>query len=232
MNISILGTGIVGRSHAEKLSSLGHTIFIGTNSVEKTRTSTKSDDMGNPAYGVWAISHPEIQLVSFQEAVNASDIVINALKGEISVQILSVYDQTLIGKILIDISNPLDFSTGMPPTLFVSNTDSLGEQIQRTLPKTNVIKTFNTMSAPVQVNPKSLAHGEHTIFLCGNDLVAKNTVISLIKSYGWTHIIDLGDIRASRGMEMLLPNWLSIWQKYNTPLFNIKIVTNEIPTQY
>ena len=57
-------------------------------------------------------------------------------------------------KILVDISNPLDFSKGRPPTLFAGNTDSLGEQIQRALPETKVVKTLNTMNCQVMIDPR------------------------------------------------------------------------------
>lgn len=113
----------------------------------------------------------------------------------------------------------------MPPSLFVSNTDSLGEQVQKVLPNTKVVKTFNTMNAMLQVNPQQLADGDHHIFVSGNDAEAKNTVTELLKSYGWKHIIDLGDITTARGTEMMMPVWLRLWGSLKTPMFNYKIVT-------
>jgi predicted dinucleotide-binding enzyme len=131
----------------------------------------------------------------------------------------------LAGKILIDIANPLDFSKGMPPSLSISNTDSLGEQIQKAFPKTKVVKALNTLSAPLMVNPGLLADGDHHIFICGDDAEAKSQVTaSLQEWFGWKNIIDLGDITTARGTEMLLPVWIRLWGALGTPMFNFKIV--------
>jgi len=107
--------------------------------------------------------------------------------------------------VLIDTSNPLDFTHGMPPTLFVKDTDSLGEQIQREFPAARVVKTLNTMTAAVQAEPGQLAGGDHSVFVSGNDAQAKLEVTDLLKSMGHTDVIDLGDITTARGPEMYLP---------------------------
>jgi predicted dinucleotide-binding enzyme len=137
----------------------------------------------------------------------------------------SAGEENFKGKVLIDVSNPLDFSKGMPPTLTVCNTDSVGEQIQKNFPAAKVVKSFNTMNCLIMVNPRSLS-GSHTIFLCGNDAGAKNSVRDLLKSFAWKEeeILDLGDITASRGMEMILPIWLKIMMKFNSGAFNFNIV--------
>ncbi|NTU64818.1 MAG: NADP oxidoreductase, partial [Chloroflexi bacterium] len=133
-------------------------------------------------------------------------------------------EANLNGKTLIDISNPLDFSKGMPPTLFVKDSDSLAEQIQRAFPKVNVVKTLNTMTASVMVNPGQLAGGDHTVFVSGNDAGAKAQVAELLKGFGWRDIIDVGDITTARGTEMLLPIWIRLMGALQTPFFNFKIV--------
>jgi predicted dinucleotide-binding enzyme len=124
---------------------------------------------------------------------------------------------------LLDIANTLDFSKGMPPMLSVCNDDSLGEQIQRTFPQLKVIKTLNTMNCKLMVDP-SLVNGDHDIFVSGNDLAAKEKVKSILADwFGWKSIIDLGDISAARGMEMLLPIWIRLMGIFKTPNFNFKI---------
>ena len=125
---------------------------------------------------------------------------------------------------MMDISNPLDFSNGFPPSLFVSNTDSLGEQIQTAYPDLKVVKTLNTMSNPIMVNPK-LFKGDHTVFMSGNDEEAKSTVSNVLQSFGWEahNIFDLGDISTARGTEMILPIWLRMYGKLQTPLYNFHI---------
>ncbi len=127
-------------------------------------------------------------------------------------------------KILVDISVPLDFSEGMPPFLFTPKNESLGEQIQAALPKTQVVKTFNTMNASVQVDPQQVHHGEHHIFISGNDVSAKATVVELLHAYGWKHCIDLGGIETARGTEAMVPFWVMVASAIDTQQFNFSIV--------
>jgi predicted dinucleotide-binding enzyme len=153
------------------------------------------------------------------------EVVINALHGQAAVEVLKALAPSLEGKILLDVTNPLDFSKGMPPSLFVSNTDSLGEQIQRGLPKTRVVKALNTTNALVQVDPRQLAGGDHHAFVSGDDAAAKSQVSRFLKEwYGWENIIDLGDMTTARGAEMILPLWVRLLGKLQTPFFNFKIV--------
>jgi len=132
--------------------------------------------------------------------------------------------ENLAGRILLDIANPLDSSKGFPPTLFVKDTDSLGEQIQAAFDELKVVKALNTLTAALMVNPKAIADGDHSVFVSGNDAEAKKTVIGLLESFGHTDVIDLGDITTARGSEMVLPIWLRLMGVLNTPMFNFKIV--------
>lgn len=224
MKIGILGTKTVGRAHAVKLTGLGHDIAIGTRNVDKTAAHTEKDPMDGLTYSAWNAAHKEIKLMTFADAAAYGEIVYSALKGEAALEVLTSLKVQLKGKILIDVTNPLDYTKGMSPSLFVCNTDSLGEQIQRALPDTKVVKTFNTMGAVLQTDPKKLAGGDHEIFVSGNDDGAKAQVIEIQKSYGWKNIIDLGDITTARGTEMLLPIWLLLWSKFENPMFNYRIV--------
>ncbi len=226
MKIAILGTGIVGRTLAGKLSKTGHNVIIGTRDVSATLAKTEIDAMGNEPFAKWNKNHPDVKLNSFNEAALSGDIVINATSGSGSLEALKLAGESnLNGKILIDISNPLDFSRGMPPTLFISNTDSLGEQTQKLLPGVKVVKALNTISASIMINPAIIAGGDHTLFICGNDAQAKNSVTGYLKDwFGWKDIIDLGDITNARGTEMYLPLWVRIWGVLNTPNFSIKVV--------
>jgi predicted dinucleotide-binding enzyme len=125
--------------------------------------------------------------------------------------------------VLLDIANPLDFSQGFPPTLFVKDTDSLGETIQRAFSDTRVVKALNTMTAALMVEPGLAAGGDHSVFVSGDDDVAKKTVVELLLSFGHTDVIDLGDLSTARGTEMLLPVWLRLMGALGTPMFNFKI---------
>lgn len=215
---------MVGRAHAAKLAELGHEVVMGTQDVQKTLASVEKDAMGNPPFSEWHKEHKNIKLAPLAEAALVGEIIFDALKGEIALSVLKSLAKELDGKVLVDIANPLDFSKGMPPFLSVCNTDSLGEQIQSALPKTKVVKAFNTLNAYLQVDPKQLSSGDHDLFICGNDADAKAKVTEIAKSYGWQNIIDVGDITCARGTEMLLPIWLRLWGALKTPMFNFKIV--------
>jgi predicted dinucleotide-binding enzyme len=226
MNISVLGTGAVGQALAAKLSNLGHQVFIGTRNVADSLKKTEADSWGNPAIGSWIKEHPQVEMVPFKEAVErGSDLIVFAMNGKTAFDCLTAVGESLLNdKVMVDISNPLDFSQGFPPSLFVSNTESLGEQIQVRFPKLKVVKTLNTMSNPVMVNPKIL-EGDHSVFVSGNDAEAKAKVISVLKSFGWEdkNIIDLGDITTARGPEMILPLWVRLYGKLQTPFFNFNV---------
>jgi 8-hydroxy-5-deazaflavin:NADPH oxidoreductase len=229
MKVAILGTGSVGQTWANKLISLGHTVTIGTRNVANTLAKTEKDRYGSPTVAEFIQTNTSVQLKNYSEAVAGADIVVNATKGEGSIAALKVAGSALDGKIIIDIANPLDFSGGQGyPSLLpaLSNTNSLGEEIQKTFPTTKVVKTLNTMWAGLMVNPAMTAGGDHTNFICGNDADAKATTKELIKAFGWTdaNILDLGDITNARGTEAVLPIWLRIWGATQNGAFNLKVV--------
>lgn len=203
MRIGILGTGIVGQTLGLKLAQLGHTVMLGT------RNPSQLDDpkgRGTDARTLrdWLIlAGSGATIGTFRDTVAFSDLVINALSGAVSLEVLqAVGSPTLDGKTLIDIANPLDFSRGFPPSLFVKDTDSLGEMLQRAFPNTHVVKTLNAMTAALMVNPQLVGNGDHTVFMSGNDLQAKAQVAALLSEMGWQDILDLGDITTARGTEM------------------------------
>jgi 8-hydroxy-5-deazaflavin:NADPH oxidoreductase len=226
MNISVLGTGAVGQALAARLTDLGHQVFMGTRNVADSLKKTEADSWGNPAIGTWVKEHPKVELLTFKEAVEkGNDLIVFAMNGQAAFDCLdSVGEPGLSNKVMVDISNPLDFSQGFPPSLFVSNTESLGEQIQSRYPNLKVVKTLNTMSNPVMVNPKLIA-GDHSVFVSGNDEAAKAMVTRLLNSFGWEdkNIIDLGDITTARGTEMILPLWVRLYGKLQTPFFNFHV---------
>lgn len=224
-----MGTGSVGRTLATRLVEVGHSVIIGTRSVEEKLAENERDQYGNVSFGEWQTLNPEVPLGSFAEAANYGDIIINATKGSASLEALKMAgEESLGGKIIIDLSNPLDSSKGMPPSLIpeLSNTNSLGEEIQKQFPQSKVVKTFNTMWAGLMVNPSRINNGDHTNFICGNDQEAKNSVIDILVEMGWKkeNILDLGDITSSRGTESYLPFWLRIFMTKNNGAFNIKVV--------
>jgi len=227
--IAILGTGTVGQTFANRLTGLGYEVIVGTRNVLEKLAAPGKEGAAKNAFAIWHEANPNIKLGTFAEAAAFSEIIINTTKGSNSLDALKLAtDKNLEGKILIDIANPLDFSKGMPPCLVpeLSNTNSLAEEIQKTFPKTKVIKTLNTMWCGIMVDP-SIIKGDHVNYICGNDENAKATVKSLLNVFGWKNenIIDLGDLTAARGTEAVLPVWLRIYGAKKSAAFNFNIVS-------
>lgn len=214
MKIAVLGTGMVGEALGSKLVQRGHDVVMGSRSAQNEKARAWVEKTGDRA-----------SQGTFSDAAAASDLILNCTLGSASLEALALAGEAnLAGKILWDLSNPLDFSKGMPPSLFVSNTDSLGEQIQRAFPSTRVVKTLNTINCNLMVDAQSLP-GDHTLFVCGNDADAKATTREQLASwFGWRDIIDLGDISAARATESYLHLWLRLWGSLKTPNFNLRVV--------
>ena len=228
--IAVIGTGTVGQTLASKLVSLGHEVMMGTRNVADKLAATGKDMYGNPPFSEWLAANKNAQLGTFAEAAAFGEIILNATQGGNSIHALTLAGaNNLDGKVLVDIANPLDFSKGMPAVLLpgLSNTNSLGEEIQKTFAGAKVVKTLNTMWAGLMVNPNMIGAGDHTAFICGNDAEAKTRVKSLLKEFGWRsgNILDLGDISAARGTEAVLPIWLRIWSATQSGAFNFKVVS-------
>ena len=226
MNIGVLGTGIVAKTIAGKLDSLGHAVKLGTRDTKATLARSEPDMAGGPPLRTWLEAHPRVTLGTHADAAAHGEIVINALSGMGALAGLQIAGASnLANKILIDISNPLDFSKGMPPSLSVVNTDSLGEQIQRQLSDTRVVKALNTVNAFLMVDPRQVAGGDHSMVVCGNDAAAKQEVTRILKEwFGWRDVIDLGDITQSRGSEMWVALWVRLFGALGTPMFGMKVV--------
>jgi 8-hydroxy-5-deazaflavin:NADPH oxidoreductase len=212
MRIAVIGTGTVGRTLGEGLARVGHDVVLGTRDPARTRARDE-----------WQAA--SLSLGSYGEVGTGAELFVNATSGAGSLQALqAVGEEALAGKVLIDVSNALDHSGRFPPTLFVSNTDSLAEQLQRAFPRTKVVKAFNTMTAAVMVNPGAVGAGDTTVFVAGNDADARATVAGLAADLGWTDVMDLGDLTAARGLEMWLPLWLRLLMSLGGAMFNIKVV--------
>jgi len=213
MKIAVLGSGMVGSTIGSKLIQLGHEVMMGS----RTRDNSKALE--------WKASNgPLASNGTFFDAALFGEILFNCTSGQVSPEVLQLAGrENLSGKILVDIANPLDFSKGMPPTLSICNTDSLGEVLQKQFPDVKVVKTLNTMNCQLMVTP-SLLSEETSIFMSGNDADAKKTVGKLLNDFGWKEVIDLGDITTARGTEQLLPIWIRLMSTLGTPMFNFKIV--------
>lgn len=215
MKFGVLGTGMVGATIASKLVSLGHAVKMGAREAGSEKAVAWAQQAGDGA-----------SEGSFADAAAFGEIVFNCTLGTAALAALEAAGaDNLAGKIVVDLTNPLDFSRGMPPTLFIVNDDSLGEQIQRAFPRSKVVKTLNTVGAPVMVDPGKLGGGDHDMFISGDDAEAKAVVVRILKEeFGWRRVIDLGGIATARGTETYLPLWLRLWGALGSPNFNLKIV--------
>ena len=163
---------------------------------------------------------------TFADAAEFADYVFNCTAGQVSLDVLAAAGEARLGgKVLIDVSNPLDFSRGFPPFLTVCNTDSVGEQIQRAFPDTRVVKTLNTVTAAVMVDPGSLTEPTD-MFVAGDDADAKSAARGFLEQFGWEpdRIRDLGGIEAARGLEAMLLLWVRMMSALGGPAFNVRLV--------
>ncbi len=231
--IAVLGSGVVGQTISARLTGLGYEVMLGTRNVQNTLAKSEKDMYGRPPFNEWHKQNPQVKLGTFAEAASFGEFIINASNGQGTLEVLKLAGKNeLAGKTLLDISVPLDFSKGMPPSLSVCNTDSLAEQIQREFPLTKVVKSLNTMNAYIMVNP-AIIPGDHNVFISGNDADAKKGVKNLLAQFGWKekNMLDLGDITTARGPEMILPIWLRLFNALQNPSFNFHIAVGSPPNR-
>jgi 8-hydroxy-5-deazaflavin:NADPH oxidoreductase len=214
MKVGVFGTGSVGTALGTKLVSLGHDVKLGGRSAKNEKALAWVKSAGARA-----------SAGTFAEAAAFGETLLNCTKGDASLEALAQAGAAnLDGKVLIDVANPLDFSKGMPPSLTVCNTNSLGEQIQKAFPGAKVVKALNTVNAALMVDPGKLAGGEHDLWICGNDAGAKGRVTELLRSFGWKHVLDVGDISAARGTEAYLLLWIRMMGALKTSSFSVHVV--------
>ncbi|MFC9386208.1 NADPH-dependent F420 reductase [Streptomyces venezuelae] len=237
MKIAVLGTGEVGRRLATKLVSLGHEVTMGSRTADNPEAAKWAEEHGGGATGgtggeanggtgagpaSGSAAHG-----TFADAAAPAELVVNATGGLVSLAVLeSVGADGLRGKVVVDVSNGLDFSEGFPPKVVTPDGGSVAEQLQKAFPEARVVKTLNTMTNTVMVDPGRVP-GHHNVFLSGDDEEAKAVVAELLGSFGWAsdRIIDLGDLSSARAAEQLLPLWLRLYGKFGTGDFNFAVVT-------
>ncbi len=223
MRIAMIGGGGVGQTLGAALIGKGHEVVIGIRSPspeELARPRAQAEPLAD-----W-VARTGGRVASFAEAAAAGEVVFNVTQGQHSLAALRAAGAAnLVGKVLVDVANPLDFSQGMPPFLDqgLSGATSLGEAIQTAFPEARVVKAFNTVAAPVMVDP-ALIPGAHELFLSGNDAAAKDLVREIARGFGWQGFVDLGDIVGARAQEAVLPIWVRLWMTGGSPLVTLKVV--------
>lgn len=214
MKIGVLGTGDVGQAIGTGLAKMGHDVKMGSRDAKNAKAVDWAKKTGKKA-----------SVGTFADAAKHGELLFNCTMGAGSLDALKAAGAAnLKGKVLVDISNPLDFSKGMPPMSFVPSGDSLAERIQRAAPDAKVVKALNTLTAPLMLNPSLLGGGDHDLILCGDDAGAKKQVEKILKDAGWKTIHDLGGLAAARGMEAYVLLWVQFYGKFQSPMFNLRIV--------
>ncbi|RPE45653.1 hypothetical protein EDD90_8944 [Streptomyces sp. Ag109_O5-1] len=211
MRYAVLGTGEVGRTLGGKLVALGHEVALGSRTGD------------SPAALEWA-RETGGGVGTFAEAAAAAEVVVNAVGGRVALAALEAAGaEHLAGKVVVDVSNPLSFEDGRV-RLDPVESDSVGEQLQRAFPHARVVKTLNTVNCQVMVDPARVP-GEHVLFVCGADAEAKAQVTAMLGEFGWPpeRVLDLGGIEGSRAVEMWLPLWLTLMQRFGHPDFNLEL---------
>jgi len=194
MHFAVLGTGDVGKALAAGLVRHGHTVTIGTR------------DPAAVKFSAWRKINPEVKITNVNDAAKQAEIAILCTAWEGAKPTVESAIGGLTGKVVIDVTNPLDFSKGTPPSLSVAGHDSAGETVQRWLPKSHVVKCWNIVGNPYMIDPK--LPQTPTMFIAGNDAKAKQTVTALLGEVGWSDTVDLGGIAASRYLEGLAMVWI------------------------
>ncbi|MFE2166401.1 NADPH-dependent F420 reductase [Streptomyces sp. NPDC059447] len=234
MKVAVLGTGGGGRAHAARLLELGHRVLVGTRDRQATLGRTEPDFMGIDPFGQWAAAYPDIELVDFAAAASAADFVINGIDGANAVRVLTGIGRHLAGKTLMDYAVPFVYNPeqahpwptpwGVMPALDPVDHDSLGERIQRAVPAAKVVKACVTQEQQTAVDPRSVAGGDHTMFVAGDHDDAKAEVTALLRAYGWEDVLDLGPLVCSRGMEMYSHMHSAIQFALGGARFGIKVM--------
>lgn len=216
MRVGVLGTGQVGQTLGSRLVAAGHDVVMGS------RTATNEKALA------WVATHPERAATgTFADAAAHGEVIVNATGGAVSIAALRLAGtENLAGKVLIDVSNPMQPDSGFPPRLDPVGDDSQAEQIQREFPDARVVKALNTMNCEVMADP-SLLSGEHDVFMAGDDVSAKDVVRDVLRGFGWpdNSIRDVGGITAARGLEMYLIFWIGARLTLGHNHFNIRLVT-------
>jgi 8-hydroxy-5-deazaflavin:NADPH oxidoreductase len=198
MDIGILGSGDVGRRLGDGFIELGHTVKIGSRNPNQEKITE------------WMAKHEKVKVSSgsFAEAASFGELDIIATSWAGTDEAIRMADpKNFAGKVVIDVTNPLDFSKGMPPRLAIGHTNSAGETVQRILPDSKVVKAFNIVGNPHFIHP-DFPGGPPTMFICGNDDEAKKTITdNILTKLGW-ETIDIGVIEGARLLEPFAFLWI------------------------
>jgi len=196
MNIGIIGSGDVARSLGEGLVAAGHEVMIGTRDTK--RKELKSWHKKNAKHK---------SLGSTTQAASFAEVAILATAWHATEDVLAQIRPELAGKVVIDVTNPLQFNDDEAPELTLGHSMSGGEIVQHSLPDSHIVKTLNIINHAHMVQPKYKS-GTPTMFICGNNQSAKAHTVEMLADFGWKDIVDIGGIEKSRLLEPLCLLWI------------------------
>ncbi|MFY9913069.1 MAG: NAD(P)-binding domain-containing protein [Nocardioidaceae bacterium] len=197
--IAVLGTGNVGQTLSRRLAGLGYDVMVGARSRDSESLAPFAAIEG-------------VHTGSFADAAAFGDLVINATNGQRSLDALDLAGaDNLAGKPLLDVSNDLEPVEGGFPKPVATSDNSLGQRIQSAFPDAHVVKSLNTMTNSVMVEPASVP-GDHVVFLSGDRAEAKEAIVALLSDFGWRpeQVFDLGGIDTAPAVEMVMALWLRV----------------------
>ena len=197
MKIGILGSGIVGRVLGSAFIAEGNEVMLGTRDVQKAEVVK------------WLRENPAAKAGSFEETAAFGELIVLAASGDIIADVINAaYTQNFNGKVVIDVTNPIDHTkppvNGVLP-YFTKTDESLMEQLQKLLPDAKLVKAFNCVGNGFMYKP-DFGGQKPTMFICGNDEAAKTTVTGILDSFGW-ETEDMGKVEAARAIEPLCILW-------------------------
>jgi 8-hydroxy-5-deazaflavin:NADPH oxidoreductase len=218
MKIGVLGTGAVGEAIGSALINKGHSVMMGSRTAGNEKSKEWRKKNGDHAFEG-----------DFAEASVYGDLIFLCLNGAYAYDVVKELSSSdLANRIVVDVTNPLDFTQGMPPKIIEQFQGvSLGEQLQELLPHSFIVKALNTVNYKLMVDARLVNSASHNLFICGDDSTAKNQVKHfLVDNFYWKpeSLVDLGGIKSARCTEAIVPFWVLVWQSLGTPLFNFKVV--------
>ncbi len=204
MKIGIIGSGEVAQSLGKGLVALGHDVMISSRDPKRKDLSAWKTKIGKKG-----------RIGTTTEAANFGEICFLAVAWHAGEDVIAQVRPELAAKVVIDVTNPLEYSDDGPPQLAIGHDISAGEIVQASLPDSHVVKALNIINHKNMVNPK-FKSGTPTMFICGNNKSAITHATELLEQMGWEDIVYIGGIEKARILEPLCLLWVEYGIANNT----------------